>query len=137
MSGGYFNYTDSHLSMIADEIEELVENNNSTEVDSWGYKVGRDYSPEVIEVFKKTLGILKKASIYVHEIDYLVSGDNGEEGFLRNVKSKLKSSEENTPTHKLLEVLDKLLDDYQVAVGYDSEYDRAREVFNKIKYLEQ
>ena len=45
--------------------------------------------PEVIEEFKKGLKILKIAAIYAQRIDWLLSGDDGEESFKRRLKEEL------------------------------------------------
>jgi Ran GTPase-activating protein (RanGAP) involved in mRNA processing and transport len=89
MSGGYFEYSNFHLNTIAEEIKELIENNNNTELDSWGSPIGRNYSKEVIEKFKEAVKILQFASIYAYRIDYLVSGDDGEESFLKRLEKEL------------------------------------------------
>ncbi|OQB43776.1 MAG: hypothetical protein BWY02_02985 [bacterium ADurb.Bin157] len=89
MSGGHFpgNY---HIGEIAREIEELVRSNNDTDLNEWGTPRGHFYPPEVIKEFKKAVKLLKQADVYVHRIDYLVSGDDGEESFLRRLKEDLK-----------------------------------------------
>lgn len=45
--------------------------------------------PEVLEEFKKGLKILKMAAIYAQRIDWLMSGDDGEESFKRRLKEEL------------------------------------------------
>ena len=40
-----------------------------------------DYTPETIQEFRKGIAILKKASVYAQRIDWLISGDDGEENF--------------------------------------------------------
>jgi hypothetical protein len=50
----------------------------------------------VIEKFKEGLEILRKAEIYAQRIDWLISGDDGEESFLERLKEdlgKLKNPE--------------------------------------------
>jgi Rad3-related DNA helicase len=89
MSGGYFEYSNFHLNTIAEEIKELIENNNNTELDSWGSPIGRQYSRKVINKFKKAVRVLRIASIYAHRIDYLVSGDDGEKSFLERLEEEL------------------------------------------------
>ena len=89
MSGGHFPGS-YNIGEIAREIEELIRSNNDTELTSWGTPRGRFYPPEVIKEFKKAVKLLKQADIFVHRIDYLVSGDDGEESFLRRLKEDLK-----------------------------------------------
>ena len=89
MSGGHFPGS-YNIGEIAREIEELIRSNNDTEPTSWGTPKGRNYPPEVIKEFKKAVKLLKQADVYVHRIDYLVSGDDGEESFLRRLKEDLR-----------------------------------------------
>lgn len=84
MSGGHFEYQQHRLRDIADTIDSLILNNKVE--DEYGYK--RDYSPEVLEKFKKASTLLKKAYDMAHEIDWLVSGDTDEDAFLENWKEK-------------------------------------------------
>jgi hypothetical protein len=49
--------------------------------------------PEIIEVFKKGLKILKTAAIYAQRIDWLLSGDDGEESFKERLKEELDELE--------------------------------------------
>lgn len=81
MSGGHFNYAQYRIREIVDEVEVLIANNDSTEKDEWGNMKGSCYSPETIVKFKEALGTLQKAEIMAQRIDWLVSGDDGEESF--------------------------------------------------------
>lgn len=44
---------------------------------------------ETIEEFKQGLSILRKAYIYAQRIDWLLSGDDGEESFHKRLKEEL------------------------------------------------
>lgn len=90
MSGGKFNYTQYHISTIADSVESLVLNNKDTTVDEWGCVRGYDFPDEVIEKFKEAIPILKKAYIYSQRIDWLVSGDDGPDTFLQRLAFDLE-----------------------------------------------
>ena len=48
---------------------------------------------EVVEEFKKGLKILKTAAIYAQRIDWLLSGDDGEESFKKRLKEELDELE--------------------------------------------
>jgi hypothetical protein len=85
MSGGHFDYKQHYIQDIIDEIEDLIKNNNVE--DEWGYS--NDYSDEIIEKFKVGLKILKQAEIYAQRIDWLVSGDDGEETFIERLNDDL------------------------------------------------
>ena len=91
MSGGAFQYNQYKIGYIADEVETLIENNDSDEDDGWGSTVGRGYTPETIEEFKKALKALRVAQVYAQRIDWLVSGDDGEESFHRRLKKDLEA----------------------------------------------
>lgn len=83
MSGGHFNYQQHRLEDIAQEIDHLIETNDSTELDQWGSEIGFQYPPEIIEKFKLTAKTLRQANAMVHRVDWLVSGDDGDGTFLK------------------------------------------------------
>jgi len=90
MSGGHFEYKQWEISNISDEVEQLILTNDSEEKDEWGYRKGYHYTPETIEEFKKGLVLLRQAYVYAQRIDWLVSGDDGEDSFHRRLKFELK-----------------------------------------------
>lgn len=49
--------------------------------------------PDVVEEFKKGLKILKMAAIYTQRIDWLLSGDDGEDSFKKRLKEELAELE--------------------------------------------
>lgn len=73
MSGGHFNYAQHRIEDIASEIDTLI----------LSYDRGiRDYdSPETINRFRETAHALRRAAEMAQRIDWLVSGDDGEESF--------------------------------------------------------
>lgn len=89
MSGGHFDYKQYQIGYIADEVEQLIIDNDSNEKNEWGDLVGNHYSPETIEEFKRGLLLLKQAQVYAQRIDWLVSGDDGEDSFHSRLKSDL------------------------------------------------
>ena len=52
-----------------------------------------DYSEETIREFRKGISILKKAGVYAQRIDWLISGDDGEESFHKRLTEDLKKLE--------------------------------------------
>lgn len=46
-------------------------------------------SKETIKEFKKGVELLKKAQVYAQRIDYLLSGDDGEDNFHQRLKEDL------------------------------------------------
>ena len=75
MSGGRFDHKQYDMNYIADKIEHEVLINGKKK--------------EVIEKFKEAVIILRKAAIYTQRIDWLLSGDDGEETFLERLKKDL------------------------------------------------
>lgn len=85
MSGGHFNdggYDYYKVSQFADELESEIENNFFK--DDWGYFPG--FNEEVVEVLKAQLPKLREIATIMKHIDYLYSGDYGEETFLERMK---------------------------------------------------
>jgi hypothetical protein len=76
MSGGRFDHKQYDMNYIADKIEHEVLINGKKK--------------EVIEKFKEAVIILRKAAIYTQRIDWLLSGDDEEETFLKRLKKDLK-----------------------------------------------
>lgn len=97
MSGGHFDYKQYQIGYIADEIEHLIETNDSDEENEWGDKIGAHYLLETIAEFKKALAILKLAQIYAHRIDWLVSGDDGEDSFHRRLAKDIAKATGEQP----------------------------------------
>jgi len=89
MSGGYFDYEQYKIDRIADQVEHLIETNDDKTLDEWGWIRGHGYSPEVIAEFRKGLHYLLVAAVYAQRIDWLVSGDDGEDGFLNRLHKDL------------------------------------------------
>ena len=90
MSGGHFQYKQWEIGNIANEVEQLILDNDSEELDRWGDRKGCHYTPETIAEFKKGLELLRQAHIYVQRIDWLVSGDDGEDSFHNRLKKELE-----------------------------------------------
>jgi len=89
MSGGYFDYNQYVIGRIADDVDGFIRNNNDSELDQWGDTRGRNYSLEVITKFQAALKLLRAAEVYAQRIDWLVSGDDTEESFLRRLEEDL------------------------------------------------
>ena len=111
MSGGAFQYDQYKIGQIAEKIQQTIDNNGLKldeelikENQKW---YGKDYYerfPEelyhyrypdnIIEKFKEGVDILKKAEIYAQRIDWLLSGDDGEESFIKRLKEDLEKLKE-------------------------------------------
>jgi len=108
MRGGAFDYNQYKIGYIADQIEETVFNNgrektreeikNDWHNDEWYEKYPEDlfhykYPDEVIEKMKEAVKALKIAQVYAQRVDWLLSGDDGEESFLSRLEEDLKKIE--------------------------------------------
>lgn len=83
MSGGHFEYNQYKIRYIADEIEQLIRDNDSTEKDEYGHEKGHHFTPETVAKFKEAFATLRKAQAMAQRVDWLVSGDDGEDSFHR------------------------------------------------------
>lgn len=108
MSGGAFDYNQYKIGYIADQIEETVIKNGAEKTpeeikndwhnDEWYEKYPEDkfhykYPDEVIEKMKEAVKALKIAQVYAQRVDWLFSGDDGEESFLSRLEEELKKLE--------------------------------------------
>ena len=105
MSGGAFNYDQYKIGYMVDQIEETVVKNGVEKTPEdlknegwrdpdWYKKYPEDlfhykYPDEVIGKMKEGIEVLKRAQIYAQRIDWLLSGDDGEESFLRRLEEEL------------------------------------------------
>lgn len=90
MSGGYFDYWQYHINRIADDVEQVIRNNDSKELNEWGDTIGCNYSAEVIAEFERGLRVLREAAIYAQRFDWLLCGDDGEDSFLKRLAQELE-----------------------------------------------
>lgn len=90
MSGGTFDYIQYRFEEIVDRIEEEIKDNTVKpewlDDDEWD---GHIYTDETIAEFKKAIEIVKKAQVYVHCVDWLLAGDDGEESFHERLSEDL------------------------------------------------
>jgi hypothetical protein len=90
MSGGHFNYKQHSLLDMADDIGSAILNNDITEKNEWGDNIGNRYSPETIAEFEVAVKVLMWAYVYAQRIDWLLSGDDGEDSFHKRLQAQLK-----------------------------------------------
>ena len=117
MSGGHFEYRQWNIQDIADRLEDYIYGHELDEEDIDEYvhdtfyfrddadkkeaeKYVREnkhtlpnlygYSEETIAEFKRGLDILRKAYVYAQRIDWLLSGDDGEDSFHERLKEELE-----------------------------------------------
>lgn len=105
MSGGHFDYNQYRIREIADSIEQIIRDNGREKTkeelkdefwrgSDWYEKYPEDlyhykYPDEIIEKFKEGLIILRQAEVYAQRIDWLLSGDDGNESFLERLEEDL------------------------------------------------
>ena len=94
MSGGTWDYSQYHISTIADSIESLIYNNDSNEKNEFGDVIGYHFSQDTIDQFKQAVTILKKAAVYAQRIDWLIAGDDGEDTFHIRLEEELNQLDE-------------------------------------------
>jgi hypothetical protein len=105
MSGGAFDYNQYKIGYIADQIDEVIVKNglektpeelkNNWIDPEWYKKYPEDkfhykYPDEVIEKMKEAVKALHIAQEYAQRVDWLLSGDDGEESFLSRLEENLK-----------------------------------------------
>lgn len=119
MSGGHFDYAQYHISDIYCSIEEYLDGRELDECDIEWYIKEHDlseedisyirehhrtipneseFSKETLAELKKAVHILKQAEIYAQRIDWLLSGDDGEEGFHERLNEELGKLEKDETT---------------------------------------
>ena len=105
MSGGHFDYKQHHINDIADSIERIIENNGREKTreeikeeswrgDDWYEKYPEDqyhykYPDKVINKMEEAVKALRIAQEYAQRVDWLLSGDDGEETFLSRLEENL------------------------------------------------
>jgi hypothetical protein len=90
MSGGHFNYKQDSLLDMVDDVRFAILMNESKEKMSGGNNIGNRFSPETIAEFEKAVKALKMAHVYAQRIDWLLSGDDGEDSFHKRLQAQLK-----------------------------------------------
>jgi hypothetical protein len=105
MSGGHFGdcgYDYYKVAQFADELEVEIANNGKArnEDRTYGYDWYPEHEPEVIEYLKKQIPILNKMAEIMRHIDYLYSGDLGDDTFMERVKET--EAKYNDPIQQIL-----------------------------------
>lgn len=85
MSGGYFNYKQYQIGEIIESIESAILQEELTDSDE-----SNGFSTDTINEFKNAVSILKCAELYAQRIDWLMSGDDGEDSFHRRLKDDME-----------------------------------------------
>ena len=96
MSGGHFNdneYIYHQVSQFAYELEVEIQNNNKPDEDGYA----KDYAPEVIEYLEEQVHFIHKMADIMRHIDFLYSGDHGEDSFMSRVQEVERKYETDQP----------------------------------------
>ena len=136
MSGGHFDYRQFHIEQIADEIEqtilkagrEIPEDVLKREWYGYGFgydydnieKFYPDYSSKTIAIMKRAVYVLRMAYIYAQRIDWMLSGDDGEESLAERLAEELDELRKKYPSGRFTFKKRK--------VRYDEEYEGYREM---------
>ena len=97
MSGGYIGHHQHRLTDIAFEIEELIALNDSKTLDRFGERIGNGFPQEITDKFEETVYTLRKVAEMVKRTDYLLSGDDSKESFLREWQEKVEQRTNQKP----------------------------------------
>lgn len=107
MSGGAFDYIQYRFTDIIDSIQKIIDNNGRAKTreelkeeywrgGDWYEKYPEDkfhykYPDDIVDEFKKGIHYLKMAQIYTQRIDWLISGDDGEDSFRERLKKDIEN----------------------------------------------
>ena len=83
MSGGHFNGKQHYIGDIAEEIAWIVKDEEKRDFPD------RHYDPESLNAMKEARRVLLKAEVYAQRIDCLISGDDSNETFLKQLHKEL------------------------------------------------
>lgn len=84
MSGGHFEYKQYHIQDIIEKLEETkVRIENDEEYHQY------DRKEELLQEISKGLDYLNLAQIYTQRLDWLFSGDDGEDYFFERLEEEL------------------------------------------------
>lgn len=101
MSGGRYGYSQLHIRDIYEYIEDELEKQGQLKDDvDLAYrreyyekypenKYEPVYSEEIQQAMRDGVEVLKKAYVYAQRIDWFLSGDDGDENFLKRLKNDL------------------------------------------------
>lgn len=129
MSGGKFSYKQWHIDNIADQIEqEVILSGKPIPKQKWSYYERQEfeethkhpmnyaYPDSILRRMEEAVYALRAAAIYAQRVDYLLSGDDGEESFeerLSKELSELNSKSKMGENGVMYYVVDRSQDPYE------------------------
>lgn len=84
MSGGYFEYSQWNVEELAEDIDRVIARSNKFKdnpPDEDSYEHCYVYTAETLAKFAKARDALRQAAKMAQRVDWLLSGDDGEESF--------------------------------------------------------
>ena len=92
MSGGHFNYGCFRISQFADELKHEIDINDDETKDDYGDCRGHFLCEETIKRLVTSHQMIETAGKLAREIEWLYSGDHGEESFNRLIDEIFKEN---------------------------------------------
>ncbi len=80
MSGGHFGYEQRRIDNAADQVKEVLDN-----IESYNFDL-----PATKDEIEWCYTLLKTAAVFLQRVDWLLSGDDGEESFHERLKEDLE-----------------------------------------------
>lgn len=118
MSGGFFGYDQYKVRYIAEAIEQIIIKNGKPKRKEdrcpWEEEgiLYSDYEPKVIQKFQEAVVFLRIAERYAHRVDWLESGDDGQNSFLSRLEDELKEVREEYTQEYFDKLVEMSLKDY-------------------------
>jgi len=81
MSGGHFDYNCFRISQFAEELQMEIDKNDDLSEDDWGSTRGMGFGSPTINMLVAAQRFIELAGKLAYEIEWLYSGDIGEETF--------------------------------------------------------
>ena len=97
MSGGHFDYVQYQFNEVAEEIDRLIKINRKGGLMDSGDYYDYDFSDATMTRFREAAHTVRLAQQMVQRIDWLVSGDDGEEAFHKRWKKEVNYDHSITP----------------------------------------
>ena len=138
MSGGAFDYKQYFIEYIADEIEQrLLKSGREIpqEVlsrDPWHSHWEDDfdtpqlypkYNRKTMDIMKRAVYVLRLAHIYAQRVDWMLSGDDGEDSLVERLEEELEELKKKYPSGKFTFKKNR--------VRYDADYGGFREMLDE------
>lgn len=114
MSGGTFDYSQRTIELIADDIEQTILEAGrkipDVLLEEQQHRYSREipleeqyyssYNRKTMEIMKRAVYILRMAYIYAQRIDWMLSGDDGEDDLVRRLNQELHELKTKYPSGK-------------------------------------